>query len=184
MKRLLGALVGSLLLAGIALAGVSAAEPPAARAAGGGEVSRCGGGKIHLLADERKTFRLHNEVRRDRDLKPFCVHPDLQKAARSHSKDMIRRDYFSHETKGKNESACERVRRFGYRFRLCGENIAWGSGSQGSPDNIMRNWMDSSGHRANILNRKYREIGIGTYTGTFEGHSGATMYTTDFGTRF
>lgn len=183
MKRLLAALAGSLLLAGTALAGVSAAEPPAARAGGGGEVRECGGGKLYLRADERKSFRLHNEVRRDRDLKPFCVHPDLQKAARSHSEDMIRRDYFSHDTKGKNEGACERVRRFGYRFRLCGENIAWGSGSKGGPDNIMRNWMDSSGHRANILNGKYREIGIGTYTGTFKGYSGATMYTADFGTR-
>ncbi len=182
MKRLLVALVGS-LLAGVTLVGVSAEEPPAARATGGGEVSRCGGGKIYLGAKERKSFRLHNEVRRDRNLKPFCVHPDLQKAARSHSEDMIRRDYFSHNTKGKNEGACERVRRFGYRFRSCGENIAWGSGPKGSPGNIMRNWMNSSGHRANILNNKYREVGIGTHTGTFNGTRNVTMYTADFGAR-
>ena len=47
----------------------------------------------------------------------------------------------------------------------------------------MRAWMDSSGHRSNILNGKHREIGIGTYSGTFNGTRNATMYTVDFGTR-
>ena len=110
------------LLAAVAVAVATAtflATPPAAEAAGGGDVRRCGGGKIFLNADEKSTFALHNSGRRDRDLKPLCVHPDLQKAARSHSEDMIRRDYFSHDTKGRNESSCERVRRFGYRWRAC-----------------------------------------------------------------
>ena len=109
------------------------ATPPAAEAAGGGEVRKCGGGKIFLNADEKRTFFLHNRERRDRNMRTFCVHPKLQKAARSHSKDMIRRDYFSHDTKGRNESACERIRRFGYRYRYCAENIAWGSGRRASP---------------------------------------------------
>ena len=156
---------------------------PAVEAAGGGEVRRCGGGKISLNADEKRTFTLHNRERRDRNLKPLCIHPKLQKAARSHSKDMIQRDYFSHDTKGRNESACERIRRFGYRYRHCAENIAWGSGPKGEPDSIMQNWMDSSGHRANILDGRYVEIGIGTYTGTFNGTRNATMYTADFGSR-
>ena len=90
---------------------------------------------------------------------------------------MIRRDYFSHSTKGRNESACGRVKRFGYRWRTCGENIAWGSGSKGWPKNIMKNWMESSGHKRNILNREFRQIGIGTRTGTYKGNKGVTMYT-------
>ncbi len=159
------------------------ATPPAAEAAGGGDVRKCGGGEIFLKADEKRVFVLHNGERKDRDLKPLCVHPKLQKAARSHSKDMIRRDYFSHDTKGRNESACERVRRFGYRYRYCAENIAWGSGQRGEPDSIMRMWMDSSAHRTNIFDGKYREIGIGTYMGTFNGTRNATMYTADFGAR-
>ena len=159
------------------------ATPPAAEAAGGGAVRKCGGGRISLNADEKQSFALHNKERRDRNLKPFCVHPDLQRAARAHSEDMIRRDYFSHDTKGRNESPCERIRRFGYRYRHCGENIAWGSGQQGEPDSIMRMWMDSSGHRSTILDGKYREIGIGTFTGTFNGTPNATMYTADFGAR-
>jgi uncharacterized protein YkwD len=157
--------------------------PPAAEAAGGGGVKKCGGGRISLNADEKRTLALHNRERRERNLRPFCVHPDLQRAARSHSKDMIRRDYFSHDTKGRNESACERVRRFGYRYRNCAENIAWGSGQNGEPDSRMRAWMGSRGHRTNILNGKLREIGIGTYKGTFNGTPNATMYTADFGAR-
>lgn len=159
------------------------ATPPTAEAAGGGSVKKCGGGTISLKADEKKSFALHNKERRDRDLKSLCVHPDLQKAARAHSKDMIRRDYFSHNTKGRNEDACERVRRYDYRFRLCGENIAYGSGSYGEPESTMRRWMKSDGHRRNILNGKFLEVGIGTYTGTYNGTENVTMYTADFGTR-
>jgi uncharacterized protein YkwD len=155
----------------------------AAEAAGGGKVKRCGGGRIFLNADEKQVFAMHNRERVERNKKRLCVHPALQKAATAHSKDMIRRDYFSHDTKGRNESACERVRRFGYRYSRCAENIAWGNGRQGEPESIMRSWMDSSGHRSNILDGKLREVGVGAYTGDFNGYQDATMYTVDFGTR-
>lgn len=183
MTKLLTVLLGSFFAAGVALAGASTFDPPAAEAATGGYAAKCGGGKIFLHADERQSLYLHNRVRKNHNLRVFCVHPDLQRAARAHSKDMIRRDYFSHSTKGRDESACERVRRFGYGFRFCGENIAWGSGTQGSPASVMRRWMNSSGHRRNILDGKFREIGIGTYTGNFKGRDNATMYTADFGQR-
>lgn len=77
-------------------------SPPAAEAAGGGKVKKCGGGRIFLNADEKKIFNLHNRERRERGIRRLCVHPDLQRAATAHSKDMIRRDYFSHDTKGRN----------------------------------------------------------------------------------
>ncbi len=182
MRYLAVLLVSVFVAVGVA-ATTLLATSPAAEATGGGGVNKCGGGKISLNTDEKRTFALHNSERRDRGLKLLCVHPDLQRAARSHSKDMIERDYFSHDTKGRNEGACERVRRFGYGYSRCGENIAWGSGGMGEPDSIMRRWMDSSGHRGNILDGKYREVGIGTYTGTFNGTQNATMYTADFGTR-
>jgi uncharacterized protein YkwD len=179
-------LIISVLVAVLAAVGVSAANPERAQAAGGGHVKTCDGGEIFLSQKEKKTFVLHNQIRRERGLPAFCVHPKLQKAARAHSEDMIRRDYFSHDTKGRQESACERIRRYGYNWQLCAENIALGSGSSGEPDSIMRGWMRSEGHRRNILNRKLREIGIGTHTGTFtyEGtdYKDTTMYTADFGT--
>jgi cysteine-rich secretory family protein len=73
---------------------------------------------------------------------------------------MIERDYFSHDTKGRNEDACERIRRYGYAWRVCGENI----GSYPDPDSMFNAWMGSSGHRANILSAKSREVGIGART--------------------
>ena len=57
----------------------------------------------------------------------FCVHPALEQVARRHSEDMIGRDYFSHETKGRDEGFAARIRRFGYDdYRAVGENIALG----------------------------------------------------------
>ena len=155
---------------------------PSAEAADGGKVKRCGGGGIFLKAKERRTFQLHNQKRKDRGLKPFCVHPKLLKAARAHSEDMIKRDYFSHNTKGRNEGPCERVKRYGYRFRLCAENIAWGQRNAGDPGNIMQDWMKSDGHRKNILKGKLRQVGVGTHTGNLQGRKNVTMYTVDFGT--
>ncbi|CAN5835786.1 hypothetical protein BH23ACT11_BH23ACT11_27270 [soil metagenome] len=177
----------TVFLAAATAIGVSTVDPSVAEAAGGGYVKKCGGGKIFLKAKEKRTFALHNRVRRNNNLKPFCVHPKLQRAARAHSKDMIRRDYFSHSTKGKYTFE-RRLKKFGYtangyRYYTIGENIAYGSGKRAIPRRIMRSWMNSSGHRRNILNGKFREIGIGTFTGEYKGYRGVTMYTADFGTR-
>jgi uncharacterized protein YkwD len=112
--------------------------PPGGRSPRRGDVRKCGGGKISLKADEKRIFALHNRERRDHKLRPLCVHPEPLAGLRSHSKDMTRRDYFSHDMKGRNESSRERIRRFGYRYRYCSENIAWDSGQKGEPDSVMR----------------------------------------------
>ncbi len=182
MKYLMVSLV-SVFAAGALAATGFLPESPVAEAAGGGSVNKCSGGKISLNADEKQTFVLHNRVRENHKLKPLCVNPKLQKVARAHSKDMIQRDYFSHTTKGTSRGGCDRVKNSGYRHRYCAENIAWGQRAKGDPDNIMRNWMNSNGHRRNILDGRYREVGIGTETGTFNGKRNVTMYTVDFGTR-
>lgn len=164
------------------LAATTIVASPPAEAASGGYVRACGGGKIFLNAKEKLTFQLHNQERKERNLRTFCVNRKLLDAARAHSKDMIKRDYFSHNTKGRNENACERIERFGYRYRHCAENIAWGQGEAGQPGPIMRAWMKSDGHRRNILNGKLRQIGVGTAYGTFDKRDKVTMYTVDFGT--
>ncbi|HWC25664.1 MAG TPA: CAP domain-containing protein, partial [Solirubrobacteraceae bacterium] len=66
-----------------------------------------------------------------------------------------------------------------------GENIAWGSGERATPQEIVRAWMRSPGHRRNILERRFRNIGIGVATGAPGDVSGrpAATYTTDFGQR-
>jgi uncharacterized protein YkwD len=171
MKYLLVISVAMLL----AVAGLGAADSPA-KAGGGGYASRCGGGKIFLYAREKLLLTLHNNARKGHGLRPFCVHPALQKAARAHSKDMIQRNYFSHQTKGSNEDACSRIRRFGYAWSSCAENIGYNA----TPDGMFRSWMRSSMHRRNILDERFREIGIGACTGDYT-DSETTMYTVDFG---
>jgi len=163
------------VLATIVALSVSAVEPEKAEAASA--VKTCGGRTIELNAKEQRALILHNRARRSRGLRALCVHPLLTKAARAHSADMIRKDYLGHGQTGR------RLKRFGYNWRVYGENLAGGTGRYAFPANTFRRWMRSSGHRANILDRRFREIGIGTATGNYKGHSGYTMYTVDFGTR-
>jgi uncharacterized protein YkwD len=142
---------------------------------------------IEVSADEKCMLELHNNARTKRGLKTLCVHPDLTAAARAHSQDMLNKDYASHESPS-GENVGERLERFGYgsdgfSYYLIGENIAWGCGSRGSAEHLFKWWMHSRGHRQNILNKKFREVGIGARTGTFKSCDHATMYTADFGTR-
>jgi uncharacterized protein YkwD len=101
---------------------------------------------------------------------------------------MARRNYFSHDTLG-GGSFVDRIRRTGYlsgaRSWMVGENLAWGSQHNSRPSTIMRLWMNSPGHRANILNASFREIGIGVaYDAPVRGGgSPAGTYATDFGFR-
>jgi uncharacterized protein YkwD len=159
----------------LAAAGLIRVDSPA-EATGGGYASRCGGGKIFLFATEMRLLTLHNNARKNHGLKPFCVHPALQEAARAHSEDMIEHDYYDHTTRGKNESACARIHRFGYRSSYCAENIGYNP----TPEGVFLSWMRSSIHRRNILDERFHEIGIGAFTGDYS-DSKTTMYTVDFG---
>jgi len=149
-----------------------------AEAAGGGYTSKCGGGKIFLYATEKRLLTLHNNARENHDLKPFCVHPDLQKAARAHSQDKIQHHYFSHDTRGRSEDACTRIRRFGYNWSSCSENIGYNT----TPEGMFSSWMSSSIHRRKILDGRFHEIGVGALTGDYS-DSKTTMYTVDFDAR-
>jgi uncharacterized protein YkwD len=163
------------VVAAFAALSISAVEPENAEAAN--TVKSCGGGTMKLNAKEERTLLLHNRKRSSRGLRPLCLHPKLTRAARAHSANMIRKDYFRHGSVGR------RLKHYGYQWRVYGENIAGGYGRYASPDNTFRRWMDSGAHRSNILDRRFREIGIGTATGRYKGHKGYTMYTVDFGTR-
>jgi uncharacterized protein YkwD len=130
---------------------------------------------------------LHNRERAARGLPALRENTRLRKAAKAHSDDMVARRYFAHDTLGGPDMAT-RILRTGYargQGWSLGENIAWGTGSLGNAAQIARAWMNSSGHRANILRREFREIGIGIAVGVpvaGGGPSGAT-YTADFGVR-
>ncbi len=111
----------------------------------------------------------------------------LQMAARRHTADMVHNGFFSH-VGSDGSKPVTRIRRTGYLTGYStwgvGENIAWGTGSYGTPASIVTAWMHSPGHRANVLNARYRQIGVGVVPGAPEhpSASGGT-YTTDFGYR-
>jgi uncharacterized protein YkwD len=136
----------------------------------------------------RSTLCLLNHARARQGLPKLHLSRKLGRAAHGHSADMARRGYFSHDSRS-GASFLDRIRRAGYLRRArrwyVGENIAWGTGRLATPRAIVRAWMHSPGHRANILNRRFRHIGVGiTYKAPVRipGRAAAT-YTTDFGMR-
>jgi len=135
----------------------------------------------------RATVCLINRARAHRGLRPLRINRRLALAARRHSRDMVRRRYFSHSSLS-GVSPLGRIRRTGYlhgaRRYLVGENIAWASGSQATPKSIAQAWMRSPGHRANVLRRRFRDVGVGIAEGAPEwGVLAAVTYTCDFGRR-
>jgi uncharacterized protein YkwD len=183
-KRMLVYLLAVLLAIGAL--GVPVLEPQQAEAALA-TVTTCDGGTITLNAEEKSVLELHNKARKKRGLKALCVHPILTQAARAHSKEMLDRDYTSHDSFN-GETVKERLQRFGYTsegysYYLYGENIAWGCGSYGAPESMFKWWMHSTEHRSNILKKEFRDVGIGVMKGTYKSCNQATMYTVDFGVR-
>jgi uncharacterized protein YkwD len=131
----------------------------------------------------RATLCLLNAERRTRGLPALRLDRKLGRAARGHARDMVARHYFDHDSRD-GSSFSARIKRTGWaktrRSYSMGENIAWGSGDLATPRAIVRSWMSSPGHKANILARKFRFIGIGIAGGAPTGGQGAT-YATDFG---
>ena len=128
---------------------------------------------------------LLNRERAAHGLRALRGNARLRHAAQGHSRDMARRHYFEHDTPD-GRTMVDRVRAAGYlhsgRSWTVGENIAWGSGPFATPAHVVDMWMHSPGHRANILRRAYREIGIGIVRDTpVDGVGEGATYTTDFG---
>jgi uncharacterized protein YkwD len=175
------AVLGAMILAGTT-AFLSAAVKPELVGAATTSVETCSGGSITLGVKEERTLVLHNETRADHGLEPLCINPVLTRAARLHSKEMVEKDYFSHYSYD-GEGVGARLRRFGYDWSVCGENIAGGYGEPGEANSIFELWINSTHHRANILDGRFRHVGVGTYTGSYKDMEGYTMYTVDFGSR-
>jgi uncharacterized protein YkwD len=136
----------------------------------------------------RATLCQLNRTRHHHGLHRLRLNKKLSRAARRHARDMARRNYFSHDTLG-GGSFLDRIRRTGYlkgaHSWIVGENLAWGSRGYSRPQVIMKMWMNSPGHRANILNGSFREIGIGVAYDAPVRHGGrpAGTYATDFGAK-
>ena len=106
---------------------------------------------------EREVVQLVNEHRVQNGLQPLTENWELSRVARYKSQDMVDNRYFSH-TSPTYGSPFQMIRAFGLSYRTAGENIAYG---QRTPQAVVNAWMNSSGHRANILNASYTQIGVG-----------------------
>ncbi|WP_222854307.1 CAP domain-containing protein [Fodinicola acaciae] len=120
---------------------------------------------------------LTNQQRRSHGCGNLTVNAALTRSAQGHSADMAAHNYFAHNSQnGKTPGA--RITSAGYSWSRWAENIA--AGYQ-TPAQVVNGWMNSSGHRANILNCKLRDIGVGyVYSGAAKYR---TYWTQDFGTR-
>ncbi len=106
---------------------------------------------------EAEVIRLVNVERTKRGLSPLRANWQLSRVARYKSQDMKDKGYFSH-TSPTYGSPFEMMKAFGISYRTAGENIAMG---YKTPQAVVEGWMNSEGHRANILNARFHEIGVG-----------------------
>lgn len=99
---------------------------------------------------------LTNQERAAQGLPPLRLDDALTRAAQGHAANMARQGQMSHELDGHNVS--DRVSAAGFRWRYVAENIAEG---QRTPEEVMQSWMESTGHRRNILSKRADFIGVG-----------------------
>jgi uncharacterized protein YkwD len=128
---------------------------------------------------------LHDQIRSKRGLGTLAGNAALEAAAASHTDDMIARGYFDHDTP-EGGTFDERILSAGYARKGQGwslaENLIWATGELATPAALMRSWMASKGHRANILNPRYRQLGLAVRLGTPTGGTGVTV-SAEFGAR-
>lgn len=109
-----------------------------------------------LTDDEQETFKLINEQRIAAGLPALKMDYELQNVARTKAQDMVDKNYFSH-TSPTYGSPFDMMKSFGITYKTAGENIAGNSSNNGA----VNAWMNSEGHKANILNSNYNYTGIG-----------------------
>ncbi|MWC27138.1 SCP-like extracellular [Paenibacillus sp. MMS18-CY102] len=114
-------------------------------------------------ANATKVLQLVNTQRKNAGLPALTMDSALANMALVKAKDMINNNYFSHNSPTYG-SPFDMMAKFGITYRTAGENIAKG---QQSPEQVMNDWMNSPGHRANILKNGYTKLGVGYYNGAW-----------------
>jgi uncharacterized protein YkwD len=159
---------------------------PRARAA-----AECANADLMPAADNLDQIRaavlcLHNQIRASKGLPALKDNSKLRSAAAGHSDDMVDEGYFDH-TAPTGDTFVDRI--LGARYAkktdgwTLGENLAWGTGDLSTPAGVMNAWMNSAGHKANILKRSYREVGIGIRLGVPSDAGVGATFTADFGAK-
>ena len=139
-------------------------------------------------AVEKAVLDLINKSRASHGLRAVRIETHLDAAALAHSRQMLSRDYFSHNSAGGASFADASPRR---RLQALGLQLLGGRRGdrlgqglrRARAQAIFKAWMGSSGHRTVILDKRWRDVGIGCAQGSFRGLSGTLMYTVDFGRR-
>jgi uncharacterized protein YkwD len=167
---------------------VLALAPPAGASAGGD----CPGADLlpstdNVAAVNQATLCLLNAERTVRGLGALTENASLSRASLAYSQQMVTLSFFAHEAPD-GTGLVARLTAVGYLGNTggdwaVGENIAWAQGSLPTPRSVMQAWMDSPGHRENILSAGYAEVGLGTVQGVPQPGQPGTTFTTDFGAR-
>lgn len=121
---------------------------------------------------EEQVVQLVNQERAKYGLKPLKSNWELARVARYKSQDMINKKYFDHNSPTYG-SPFDMMKSFGITYRTAGENIAAG---QKTPQEVVTAWMNSEGHRKNILSANFTEIGVGYVQGGYYGHYWTQMF--------
>ncbi len=146
---------------------------------------------VRLSSAERQVLVLVNEQRAGHHLTPLRAQANLFRAARAHAHNMATVPFFSH-TSPDGLSPTQRAIAAGYttqgfRSWTIGEAIAWGSSQYASPEEIVKSWMESPAHRAILLGKSFRDVGIGVAVGTYQEDGvridDVTYFTLDAGRR-
>ena len=176
-----------LLIAVLAAAAVGAVVVPRDDAAGLPDAEGCPGSgalpeKAGLEANREAILCLLNAERAKHGLLPLRQHPLLELASQRHSDDMVRRKFYEHETPDGVDPQM-RMSAIGYAPPWTGENLYTGTGTEATPVRALERWMESPGHRENILRPEFSEVGVGiAYESPKPGVTGrGAVYTTDFG---
>jgi uncharacterized protein YkwD len=152
--RILSVVSAVLIVCSVGASAVSAQTVPSLPAA-----TQVADATLAPSSDELAILRTVNGVRARNGRRPLALGPALHRAARAHSVDMARRNYFDHG------DFVSRLRRFGVRARAIGENIAYATEPGFSAAVIVRMWMTSPPHRSVLLDRSFSRIGVGVAGG-------------------
>src|SRR5689334_11392929 len=174
-------------VAALATAVAALAAPAGAQASA--QTAACAGADVvpdasNVQVAAQATLCLLNDERAGAGLHPLVEAQGLTQPSTAYSARMVQQSFFAHVAPD-GATLTDRLEADGYIDAdgdwTVGENLAWGQGNLATPRNIMVAWMNSPGHRANILTPEFTEVGLGVVPGTPGDASWGATYTTDFG---
>jgi uncharacterized protein YkwD len=179
-------ILASLLCAGLLCGSARAADDPYAPLLA--PAGTCGAADEQLALDQQTAeltmLCLTNYVREHSGLAPVALNAALNVAGNAKLQADVSCGVFSHEPCGQPFDTVFSAYTQGASAFQIGENIAWGTGSFGTPRSIMNAWLHSAGHRENILTPGFKELGVGYLANqAFQGYVGASLWSQQFGSR-